>query len=76
MLRESAILGAIGLTIGIGISYAIGRVLQAVTEGIAALELSTLAGVAALLAAAVLTATWMPAARATRVDPVEALRSE
>ena len=76
VLRESAQLAAIGLPIGLVLSYGLARALAAGLDGIAIVEPSTFLGVAALLAGAVLAATWVPAMRATRVDPVEALRTE
>lgn len=76
VLKESAVLAAIGLPIGLALAWAAGRVLSAGMDGIAIPRASTYGVVALLLAGAVLLATWIPAARATRVDPVSALRSE
>lgn len=76
VLGESAVLGAIGTAIGLVLAYGAGRVLAVGMDGIAVVEASTYAAVVLLLGAAVLAATWMPATRATRIDPVEALRSE
>jgi putative ABC transport system permease protein len=76
VLGESALMAGVGLAIGLVLAYGAGRVLAAAMSGVAVLEVSTFVGVVAVLAAAVLTATWFPAVRATRVDPVEALRSE
>ena len=76
VLRESAVLAAIGLPIGLALAWGAGRVLSAGMDGIAIPQASTYVAVAFLLAGAVLLATWIPAARATRVDPVRALRAE
>ena len=58
------------------IAWAFSRLLSAALFGLAELDLMTFGFVSLTLAAAVLAASWMPAARATRVDPVEALRSD
>lgn len=76
VLAESGRLAAIGLVCGLALAYVAGRVLAAGLDGVAIMELSTYVGVAALLVAAVLAASWVPATRATRVDPVHALRSD
>jgi putative ABC transport system permease protein len=76
VLRESMVLSLIGLAVGSGLAYVAARVLSSAMDGIALMEASTFVGVAALLVGAVFAATWVPATRATRVDPVEALRSE
>jgi ABC-type antimicrobial peptide transport system permease subunit len=76
VLRESLALGVVGLTTGAGLAYAGGRALAAGMDGIAVLEASTFGGVALVLSGVVMAASWIPASRATRVDPVEALRSD
>lgn len=76
VLGESALLGTIGTTIGLVLAYGAGRVLALGMDGVAVLEASTYAAVVLLLGSTVLVATWIPATRATRVDPVEALKSE
>jgi predicted permease len=63
------ILGIAGASIGT-------RALESVIFGVAALDPLTFAGSAVLLAGVALLATLVPALRATRIDPVEALRAE
>jgi len=76
VLGESAVMAAVGLAVGLVLAYGAGRVLAVGMTGIAVLELSTYAAVALVLAVSVLVASWLPSIRATRIDPVEALRSE
>ena len=76
VLSESGRLAAIGLSAGLVLAWIGARVLAAGMSGIAVVEASTFSMVAALLLVAVLGASWVPASRATRVDPVNALRSE
>ena len=76
VLGESVITGGIGVALGLLLAYGAGRVLAVGMDGIAILEVSTYVGVAFVLVTAVLVATWIPAHRATKVDPVEALRIE
>ncbi len=76
VIRESARLAALGVPIGLTLAYAGGRLLALGMNGIAILELSTFVVVTLALTATVVLASWFPASRAARVDPVEALRSE
>ena len=69
-------LGALGLALGfIGTLPLIG-VLRSMVSAFATVKPSTLGGIAALLAGVTVLASWVPARRATAVDPVETLREE
>ena len=76
ILGESARLASLGLALGLFLAYGAARVLAAGFDGIAIIQASTFVAVAGVLVVAVLAATWVPATRATRVDPVNALRSD
>jgi predicted permease len=67
---------AIGIGIGVSVSFAFGRILQNRIWGINSADPLTLAAVALLLAAVGLVACYIPARRATKVDPMVALRYE
>jgi predicted permease len=65
---------AAGIVAGLGATLAFARALDSLLFGVTATDPLTIAGVVALLVAAALVATYGPARRATRVDPVEVLR--
>jgi putative ABC transport system permease protein len=69
-------LGAIGLAIGVGLSLLVGRTLEGFLFGVAPYDPLVLAGVALLLLAVAAIATLVPAWRASRIDPMVALRHE
>jgi putative ABC transport system permease protein len=65
-----------GLALGALASLGAARLIGALLFGVTASDAATFAGTSALLAAIVLLASYLPARRAVRVDPVRALRSE
>jgi predicted permease len=69
-------LAAIGLGIGVALALATTQVLAELLFGIGPADPLTFTGVAVLLAATTLAASWLPARRASRVDPMVALRYE
>jgi predicted permease len=75
LARALRVLGA-GVMLGLAGAFGVTRVLQRFLFGITATDPLAFAAVTLALVAVGLTAAWMPARRATRVDPVEALRAE
>ncbi len=73
-LGESGVVLAAGLAAGLLGAIAVGRTLESQVVGVSALDLRTLVPVAAFLAAAALLATWWPARRAARRNPLDALK--
>jgi len=76
VLRHSMTMLAIGLAIGLVAALTATRLLQSMLFGVGVNDITTYASVIFLLAGASLLASYIPARRATKVDPVVALRYE
>jgi predicted permease len=76
VLRGAAGMCAIGIGLGTVIALALGRYVESQLYGIPSGDLATLGGAAGVLVAVVLAAGWLPARRASRVEPMHALRCE
>jgi predicted lysophospholipase L1 biosynthesis ABC-type transport system permease subunit len=76
VLRTGVRLTLIGLLIGGVLAYALNRLLASAMPRMAATDPVSLAGVGAVLLVVALLACWLPARRATKVDPIVALRAE
>jgi putative ABC transport system permease protein len=74
ILREGLTLAACGLALGAVGAYALGRAMQSTLFGIGTINVPVLLGVSAVLLASALLACYVPARRASAVDPVIALR--
>jgi predicted permease len=73
--RQGLAMVAVGLALGLPLSLAGARLLQAMVFGISPHDPLTIVIVGAVLAVVVVLASYLPARRATRIDPLEALRS-
>ncbi len=76
VLREGMGLALLGTVCGIALSLALSRFISGLLFGVTARDLPTVAGVSATLVAVALVACYLPARRATKVDPMAALRYE
>jgi len=76
ILTQGGALVAGGLILGLIGAFAITRLLRALLYGVSPTDPGTFFGVAVLLAVVALIASYLPAARAARVDPAVSLRSE
>ena len=76
VVGNGMLLTLIGIAIGVLASWALTRVMANLLFGVTATDLPTFLGVSAVLAAVALVANYIPARKATRVNPVIALRYE
>ncbi len=76
MLRESLAVTVAGLVVGLLLAAAVARLLSSLLYGVSPVDPLVLTASAAVLAAALLLAAYLPTRRATRIDPTTALRHE
>jgi putative ABC transport system permease protein len=76
VVREAMLLAAAGVTLGLIAAFFVSHSLEAFLFQTRPTDPLTVAGVATLLAVVALTASYIPARRATQVDPLTALRAE
>jgi ABC-type antimicrobial peptide transport system permease subunit len=76
VIRQVLSLSAVGLGIGILVLILAGRAVEGLLFGVRSADPVTMAAVTAILGAVALAAAWAPAFRASRVNPIEALRYE
>jgi ABC-type antimicrobial peptide transport system permease subunit len=76
VLKEGMTLVAAGLALGLAGALAGTRLLTTFLYGVEPTDAATFSGIALLLAAVALVANYLPARRAARTDPMQALRAE
>jgi ABC-type antimicrobial peptide transport system permease subunit len=69
-------LTGIGLVLGLGGALAAGRLLEGLLFGVTPTDLPAFAVAAGAMLGVALLASWLPARRATKVDPIVALRAD
>jgi putative ABC transport system permease protein len=69
-------LASIGVVLGVAGAFGVTRFLGSFLFGVSPMDPATLAGVAFVLVAVTIFASWLPALRAARIDPMAALRSD
>ncbi len=76
VLRQGVWLVTIGLVLGTGTALALAHLMTSLLYGVKPTDPATLAAVAVILGGASLLASWLPARKATQIDPLRALREE
>jgi putative ABC transport system permease protein len=76
VVREGMVLAAIGMALGLAAALALTRFMASLLYGVRPADPVTLVAVSLVLAGVALLACYLPASRATRIDPMVALRCE
>jgi ABC-type antimicrobial peptide transport system permease subunit len=76
VLRDGAKMALAGVAIGLGAALGLTRLISSMLFGISAHDPVTVAGVVSLLMLVAFAACYVPARRATRIDPMVALRND
>ncbi|HKE05698.1 MAG TPA: ABC transporter permease [Blastocatellia bacterium] len=76
VLKEAMTLVVIGMVIGLGLAAALSRLIAGFLFGVGAMDLATFAAIPVLLAMVALLASYLPARRAMKIDPMVALRCD
>ena len=75
ILMQTLGLAAAGMLVGVGASWALGRALRGFLFGVTSTDPATFLGMLAVLTVVAVLAGYLPARRASRVDPMAALRA-
>jgi ABC-type antimicrobial peptide transport system permease subunit len=76
VLREAGWVLGVGIAVGLGAAWALGRIVSSLLFGIGPTDLLSVTAAVAVLAAVGSLAAWIPARRASKVNPILALRCE
>jgi len=76
ILGQGGKFAVLGLSVGVAMSMMLGQLLSRLLFGVSPFALPTLLAVPAVLGAATLAASWLPARRAMRLDPVAVIRQD
>jgi ABC-type antimicrobial peptide transport system permease subunit len=76
ILREASLLAVVGVAAGLAVGVAMSRLIATMLYGLKSYDPLTFAGASLLLLFVALSASWIPARRAARIDPLKALRHE
>jgi predicted permease len=76
VVRQGMLLAVVGLVLGVAAAYVLAQFMETFVFGVSTRDPLVFAGVPILLALVAFVAVWLPARRASRVDPIVALRYE
>lgn len=76
VVSQGLVLAVLGCVVGLAVSWGAGRFMESRLFGLDSTDPTTLVGAVVVLLGAAVLASWLPARRASRVDPMEVLREE